>query len=186
MRIHLLLLCFFLCFLSCEHKDLVVEKGNPALGLVNGQLYYQNKPFNGLLVSKFADQSIKMKLQYEDGRKQGLEEQWHPNGELAQRRTYSKGVKTGNHLGWWGNGVPKFDYHYNGKGAYHGSRKEWYTNGRLIRHFNYLNGKEAGSQRMWMDTGKIRANYDVVNGERFGLIGLKKCYTVHIDSNELN
>ena len=44
--------------------------------------------------------------------------------------------------------------------------------------FNYINGKEAGKQLLLKSNGNIKANYEVVNGERFGLIGLKKCYTV--------
>jgi antitoxin component YwqK of YwqJK toxin-antitoxin module len=51
--------------------------------------------------------------------------------------------------------------------------------------FNYKNGKETGSQRLWKPDGSIKANYEVVNGERFGLIGLKKCYTVTVDKNEI-
>ena len=90
-----------------------------------------------------------------------------------------------NHLGWWEDGTPKFEYHFNTKGAYEGKRKEWYKNGQLVRDFNYVSGKEVGSQRMWAKNGKIRANYEVKNGERFGLIGLKKCYTVNANSNVL-
>ena len=43
-----------------------------------------------------------------------------------------------------------------------------------FRDFNYINSKETGSQKLWYETGKIKANYEVINGERFGLIGLKK------------
>ena len=38
---------------------------------------------------------------------------------------------------------------------------------------------------MWKDDGTIKANYEVVNGERFGLIGLKKCYTVTVNEDEV-
>ena len=34
-------------------------------------------------------------------------------------------------------------------------------------------------------TGAIKANYIVVNEERYGLIGLKKCYSVTSDKNEI-
>ena len=46
--------------------------------------------------------------------------------------------------------------------------------------FHYKNGKEVGSQRLWKADGSIKANYEVVGGERFGLIGLKKCYNMDI------
>ena len=52
--------------------------------------------------------------------------------------------------------------------------------------FNYKKGKESGSQRLWKTDGSIKANYDVVNGERFGLIGLKKCYQVTVGNDTVN
>ena len=183
MRILLLLLS--ICLLSCHEGELEVQKTSAALELVNGILYYQKKPFDGLLVSKYNDSTYKMKLQYRKGRKERFEKQWYENGQLAQERSYSKGIKTGKHLGWWANGTPKFEYHFNERGEYDGSLKEWYDSGQLVRDLNFSNGKEIGSQRMWSSTGKIRANYEVKNGERFGLIGLKKCYSVNIDSNVL-
>lgn len=185
MRVLLFILYSFFWLFSCEREELVIDKVSTELELINGLLHYQKNPFSGLLVSRYDDASFKMKLQYLEGRKDGYEKQWYPNGELSQSRLYSQGIKIGNHIGRWNDGVQKFNYHYNEKGEYDGSRKEWYKNGQLVRDFNYSNGKEIGSQRMWTDKGKIRANYEVKNGERFGLIGLKKCYTVNTDSNEL-
>ncbi len=185
MRFLVLFIVLVSMLVSCKGKYLVVDKSNTELTVVNGVLYYQNNPFEGLLVSTYANTSFKMKLQYVAGRKDGYEKQWYPNGKPSQSRWYSQGIKINNHLGWWKDGTPKFEYHFNTKGEYEGSRKEWYPNGQLVRDFNYASGKEIGSQRMWTDGGKIRANYEVRNGERFGLIGLKKCYTVKTHSNEL-
>lgn len=185
MRVPVFIVFILIWFASCEREQLEVAKANTELELVNGVLYYQNKLFDGLLVAKYDDVSYRMKLQYKEGRKDGFEKQWYLNGQLSQNRNYSQGIKIGNHLAWWQDGTNKFDYHFNEKGEYEGSRKEWYQNGQLVRDFNYSNGKEIGGQRMWTTTGKIRANYEVKNGERFGLIGLKKCYTVKTDANEL-
>lgn len=185
MRVIAIIFCLYFCLFSCSRKELMVNVGSTDLELVNGVLYYQDSPFEGILVSKYGDASLKMKLQYAAGRKDGCEKQWYRNGQLSQTRWYSKGLKTGIHSGWWEDGTQKFIYQFNEKGEYDGNRKEWYRNGNLILDFNYSNGKEIGSQRMWTDSGKIRANYVVKNGERFGLIGLKKCYNVNIDSNEL-
>ena len=185
MRVLILLICSIFLFLSCEGEEFAVDKNSPEFELVNGVLNYKNTHFDGLLIAKYDDASYKLKLQYKSGRKNGYEKQWYPNGQLSQSRSYFKGIKVGNHLGWWEDGSQKFNYHFNKKGEYNGSRKEWYKNGQLVRDFKYSNGKEIGSQRMWSDNGKIRANYEVKNGERFGLIGLKKCYTVNTNSNEL-
>ena len=58
--------------------------------------------------------------------------------------------------------------------------EEWYRNGQKAKEFHFTNGKEEGSQKMWESNGKLRANFITKNGERYGLIGLKKCYSVDI------
>lgn len=180
-----MLLFLYLGFFSCKGERLEVKKSNPEIELRNGVLYYKGKSFYGSIVSSFQDGTIKSKSSYVDGRKDGEEKIWYNNGQVSQIRLYEQGIKIGRHFGWWENGTAKFEFDFNEKGEYHGSFKEWYKNGQLLRDFNCVNGKEVGRQRMWTITGKIRANYEVKNGERFGLIGLKKCYTVNIYSNEL-
>lgn len=181
----ILVFIFCLSVNSCHMEALRIDKTSVELELVNGRLYYQNNLFTGDLILSNAEGFVEMELQYFDGRKHGYEKRWYANGQLAQSRNYLKGTKVGNHLGWWDDGKQKFDYNFNEKGEYEGSRKEWYSNGQLVRDFNYFKGKEIGNQRMWTKNGKIKANYVVKNGERFGLIGLKKCYTVNTNSNEL-
>ncbi len=146
---------------------------------------YNNEPFVGQLELHHDSGKIKSTVNYDKGKKEGLETIWHYNNSIASKRFYTNGLKTGIHEGWWDNGNPKFVYHFNDKGEYNGNVKEWYETGLLFRDFNYLNSKEAGSQKLWYETGKIKANYEVINGERFGLIGLKKCYQVTVDSYEV-
>lgn len=56
--------------------------------------------------------------------------------------------------------------------------KEWSFDGKLSHLGNFENGQEEGSQKMWYDTGKIRANYVIKNGKRYGLLGTKNCKNV--------
>ncbi len=165
---------------SCNPEiDLnIVELSDEGIEMENGVLQYQSIPFNGIMVSYHPDFTLKSRVQYFDGRKQGIEHYWFENGKPAMERHYSKGVKTGIHRAWWIEGNLKFEYHFNEDGAYNGSVKEWYASNQLFREFNYENGKEVGSQRLWKSNGNIKANYIVSNGDRFGLIGLKKCATV--------
>jgi antitoxin component YwqK of YwqJK toxin-antitoxin module len=164
---------------------LVIQDTNTELELVNGVLMYNDEPFDGVLESYYDSKTLKSKTYYLEGRKQGLEAIWHQNDSIFSKRFYNKGLKTGIHKAWWENGNPKFVYHFNDRGEYNGNVKEWYESGTLFRDFNYINSKEAGSQKLWYKTGKIKANYEVVDGERFGLIGLKKCYEVTVGSDEV-
>ncbi|NER14156.1 hypothetical protein GWK08_11940 [Leptobacterium flavescens] len=173
---------------TCQEENrpiLKLKESDERLTLRNGILYFKKRVFTGFLVTYFPKGDLRSKIEYKDGRKHGFEQQWFTNGKLALDRHYTKGKKTGVHRAWWEKGSPKFTYHFNHSGEYHGSVKEWYPSGRLYRYFNYTNGKETGRQQLWKDDGSIKANYQVVEGERFGLIGLKKCYTVTSNSTEI-
>jgi len=61
------------------------------------------------------------------------------------------------------------------RGVVEGKLREYLPNGTLYREQNYLHGHEEGLQRMWWSNGKLRANYVVKNGRRYGLMGAKGC-----------
>ena len=172
------LLCLMVAACQTEPDMTSIDKSDPEIQIKNGVLHYKSAPYNCLLLTYYPDRSLKSKAPYTKGRKQGVERHWFENGMLALERPYSKGIKTGVHRAWWIEGNLKFEYHFNEDGAYHGQRREWYTSGQLFRDFNYDNGQETGSQRLWKLNGNIKANYTVYLGDRFGLIGLKKCATV--------
>jgi antitoxin component YwqK of YwqJK toxin-antitoxin module len=48
-----------------------------------------------------------------------------------------------------------------------------------------VNGKEEGTQKAFKSDGRIKANYTVINGERFGLIGMKRCFTVDNEESQI-
>lgn len=78
-------------------------------------------------------------------------------------------------------------YWYNGKmrllanyknGVYHGKVYEWDAGGNIYRMGTYENGQEFGLQRLYYANGKIRANYEVIKGRKYGLAGTKNCSNV--------
>jgi len=170
------------CTNTAQNKSLISEIElnalNPDFFLKNGVLYYKNVPYSGIYLVNYKNDNIKRKEKYLNGKQHGYSNTWYPDGKKFTERFYSKGHKVKVHIGWWNNGVKKFEYHFNDIGQYQGSVKEWYETGLIFRDFNYTNGRENGSQKAWKSDGRIKANYEVVNGERYGLIGLKKCITV--------
>lgn len=152
--------------------------GDAGLELKNGVLLYFNTPFDGILTAYDPVNKTYSETGYIHGKKEGEERKIYDNQRVAEIRFYKKGYKVGTHQGWYPDGRLKFEYHFNEDGVYHGTFKEWYQNGQLLKSFNYVYGKENGSQQMWLSNGNMRANYVVKNGERYGLIGLKKCFTV--------
>lgn len=188
MRFRFLYIIIFLVTLSGCNKaaeSLIVDASNINLKLDNGVLFLKEMSFEGVLVTYYPTSELKSEIQYLNGKKNGYERQWDDNGEQLIERFYKNGYKTGIHKAWLSSGQLKFEYYFNDRGEFHGSVKEWYKNGQIFRDFNYIEGKEVGSQRLWKDDGTIKANYEVVNGERFGLIGLKKCYTITVNEDEI-
>ncbi len=172
----------FLCCLSCKkHQEVEQEKVFDPITfkLINGELFLQDDLYSGVLIKEDSLNKVKTITKYNLGRKEGIEIKYYQDTLKIEERFYTEGMKSGIHRGWWRNGNLRFEYHFNPKGAYNGSVNEWYKNGQQMKAFNFENGKESGTQRLWQDDGKIRANFVAKNGDRFGLIGLKKCYSVN-------
>lgn len=169
----------FSCTTKQEKSNFVLENTNKKLNYKNGILYIEDELFSGKITSFDAVNQTKNSCEYLNGKKHGKELKYFLDDSLAEERFYTNGLKTGIHKAWWNNSQPKFVYYFDNQGRYNGSVKEWYANGQPFKNFNFVNGKENGSQKMWQSNGKLRANFVTKNGERFGLIGLKKCYTVN-------
>ena len=101
-------------------------------------------------------------------------EKRYGDGALMSVRTYRDGKEEGIHRGYWPGGALKFEYRYH-NGLSEGVQREWFEDGSPFTEFNYVKGHEAGLQRMWTSYGKLRANYVVKNGRRYGLIGAMGC-----------
>jgi antitoxin component YwqK of YwqJK toxin-antitoxin module len=43
---------------------------------------------------------------------------------------------------------------------------------------NYVMGHESGAQQQFYTDGKIKANYTIIDGRRYGLLGTKNCVNV--------
>ncbi len=170
---------------SSQGSKQIVDASSAYLELDNGVLLYRDRPFTGNLQTYYSDHKLKSDIEYHHGKKEGYEHHWFEDGSKSVERFYTKGYKSGMHKGWWNDSTLKFQYYFNEKGEYNGVVKEWYNTGSLLKVFNYVDGKEVGRQRLWKIEGTIKANYEVVNGERFGLVGLKKCYTVTRNSDNI-
>jgi antitoxin component YwqK of YwqJK toxin-antitoxin module len=99
---------------------------------------------------------------------------WYADGRIAEERGYTKGEKTGTHRGWWPNGMPKFECHFeNGRST--GTCREWYSDGRLATVHRFEGGSEAGLQQGWSATGAPQFSYVIRGGRRYGMLGALNC-----------
>ena len=175
-----LYVCFLILFLTSCHNNGIEHfiKGEIKTELLNGVLFLNKKPFRGILVSHHENGTKKSETRYKKGKKYGMEKKWYKDGKIKMEREYYNGMKVNVHKGWWENEMLKYRYMFDNNGRYNGKVEEWYVNGQKLREFNYSMGLENGKQKLWDLDGNIKANYEVINGERYGLIGLKKCFTV--------
>jgi antitoxin component YwqK of YwqJK toxin-antitoxin module len=110
---------------------------------------------------------------YSHGKRQGIYEQWHYNGQLEYRCNYSDGKRQGLEESWHANGQLFTMCNYS-DGKMHGLSESWDSNGQPMYRRNYSDGKRQGLY-LWYDNGDyqkagiIMGNDCVFNGKHFVL-----------------
>lgn len=167
--------------IQCQPENQVVYLPNSALQQKGAVLDYRGKPLNGTVLEIQSNGDTLYKASYMDGRLHGTEYAWYPHHVIREIRAYNHGQKTGIHYGFWPSGRARFEYHFD-RDEYHGLVREWNEKGILFREFQYEHGHESGRQQLFDSNGKLMANYDVINGRRYGYQGTKNC--VNTKENE--
>ena len=106
-----------------------------------------------------------------------IAKKYYPNKQIMEYREFRNDMKNGKQISYWDNGNKRFEFNAVND-AYEGELKEWDYYGNLFHLAHYKNGQEEGAQKLWYDNGKIRANYVILNGKRYGLLGTKNCKNV--------
>jgi antitoxin component YwqK of YwqJK toxin-antitoxin module len=169
---------------GCNHsavdkgKPLIINSNSPNLIIVNGILNQGKRLFTGTIYTLFPGRKDTAEIAgFLNGRENGIRKRYYPNGHLKEIREFENGNKVGTYQAWWENGRNKLEYHFE-KGDYEGTCREWNEEGSLVQEMNYRNGFEEGAQKMFYDNGKVRSNYVIINGRRYGLLGTKNCVNV--------
>jgi len=153
-------------------------KNSKNITVKNDTVFLNAKKYSGYLFELHANNIDTFSIQaYFNGLQNGTEKKWFPNGKEMESREYQQGKKQGRQIAFWENGNKKFQFTAKDD-AYEGELKEWNMDGTLIHLANYKNGQEEGTQKLWYNNGKIRANYVIINGRRYGLLGTKNCINV--------
>ncbi len=184
----LLLLIFFSSCKNEEEKIAVLkysktvpsvykDASNHLLELHQDTLYFNNTKFSGIIYSLYEKGDTAFIKPYWNGLEEGVSKKWYINKKVAEERLYIDGKKEGIHKGWWENGNKKFEFAVTNN-EYTNEFKEWSSAGLLIKHFHYKNGQENGSQKLFYENGKVKANYVILRGKRYGLLGTKNCKNV--------
>lgn len=184
----LLPIAAILFILSCKEKNgrmpaikivhqipsIYIHENDPSLYWNQDTLLFHQKFFSGKLFSVYENGDTALIACFWNGLQEAEVKKWYPNQQISEYRSYLAGKKEGVQKAWWPNGNPKFEF-IASEDAYEGVLKEWNEKGFLIKLFHYSKGQELGSQRLWWDDSTVRANYEIRNGKKYGLIGIKLC-----------
>jgi antitoxin component YwqK of YwqJK toxin-antitoxin module len=146
--------------------------------VANDIVFTGNEQFSGFMYELTSNKKDTMLLEgYINGKLNGICKKWFPNKRLMEERLYNNGKKNGKQIAYWANGNKRFEF-FAKNDAYEGELKEWTFDGKLFHIAHFKDGQEEGAQKMWYDNGKIRANYVIIQGKRYGLLGTKNCKNV--------
>jgi antitoxin component YwqK of YwqJK toxin-antitoxin module len=153
-------------------------KSNNTVSLNNDTVFLKGEKYNGFLFQLSSNGIDTIAIEgYVNGLLSGGLKKWFPNKQLMEERYYEQGKKNGKQIAYWPNGNKRFEFVAKNDG-YEGELREWSVNGQLFHLANFVNGQEEGTQKMWYDNGKIKANYVIIGGKRYGLLGTKNCKNV--------
>lgn len=145
-----------LVLLSCDELPVTIQHNDPLLTSEKGKIYYDGNLYSGVVEEK------------------------NEQGVLIVKDSIANGEKNGTCYKWWPNGNQKLIARFE-NGDYHGEVTNYYESGQTFSVFHYDHGYESGLQQMWKSDGRIEMNYEVINGRKYGLTGVKNCVNVFED-----
>lgn len=181
-----LLLIILISLVSCNYTDKktdipqqqLLNKAEQNFQYANGLLMINNAPYSGKLFTLYPDTKDTAEIAgYINGKEHGGWKKFYPDNKIKEIRYFDNGQKTGEYLAWWPNGTKELQYYFIND-EYEGICREWNDAGMITKVLNYKKGHEEGQQQWWYENGKIKANYIIKDGRRFGLLGTKNCINV--------
>ena len=136
----------FLVLLSCSQSE--VPEVHEAFGIAadrlvvrNGVTYQANSeiPFTGSSVTFRKNGLLQSRINYKDGKQEGLFEMFYANGRLQSRFNMKDGKKDGLSEVFWGNGQFKTRTNFKG-GRKDGLSERATENGEVVRTENWKDG----------------------------------------------
>jgi len=163
---------------GCDNSSHFVNAAGKTITTSAGITLVNGVPANGKLFLLYpGTRDTSYIISYRDGKENGVFKTFYPNGKLRELRFFVNGWKEGEHKGWYEDGARAYVYMFKND-MFEGVVKEWSPQGHLFRDMNYEKGMEKGSQKIYYANGKIKSNYVIKDGIRYGLLGTKNCSNV--------
>lgn len=167
---------------SCSKKEpkvpkIYLQKSSKEITVLNDVVYLNKVKYSGFIFELYPNQDTISSEGFINGQLSGICKKWYSNKQLMEERFYTNGKKNGKQQAFLENGNKRFEFDAKND-AYEGKLSEWTWDGKLTHLAHFKDGQEEGSQKLWYANGKIRANYVIIKGKRYGLLGTKNCKNV--------
>jgi antitoxin component YwqK of YwqJK toxin-antitoxin module len=139
-----------------------------------GQLWlFKGGPFTGE-VRRVEDDGVITILPLQAGYVTGIVRGKAPDGSLRREGSFIKSMPVGLHRTWWPDGKKQSENNYLA-GIPIGESRTWYASGNPYEIHRYKMGQEYGPQQVWFEDKRLKANYEIRNGRRYGNFGAMGC-----------
>ncbi len=112
--------------------------------------------------------SVKTRVFYKDGKKDGKYFEYYPNGTLQDSYSFTAGVEDGKYIGYHPNGVIADEFEIV-KGKINGVKKRYHDNGKLRFEYTIVEGEYEGPFTVYYYNGQIEEKGTFKKGEQVGL-----------------
>ncbi|UTW64325.1 toxin-antitoxin system YwqK family antitoxin [bacterium SCSIO 12741] len=136
---HLLWIIIPLFLLSCE------EQGKPEKS---------KKPRNGVYET-FREGKLYSKVNYKDGKRHGLAQNFYPDGKVKVEYNYKNNVKEGPFRHYYENGKVYQEVEYL-EGVMHGIERKYYETGALLSEMPWKQGRPGKGLKEYTREGKLK------------------------------
>lgn len=138
---------------------------------------YAENPTSKVELGKYADNkkggiwkefhcngNMKNKITFTNGRPDGYAVMYHENGKVSEEGTWKINKWVGNYKLYYDNGQVQQEFNYNPTGKREGQQKYFYENGQVMIEGSWVLGKEAGLIKEYHENGEVKAEKNYNNG----------------------
>ena len=130
--------------------------------------YFKGSLYTGKSFMLYENGQKQLEANYKDGKRDGLQTNWHKNGQKKSEANYKDGKRDGLYVTWHDNGQKSSEKNRK-DGKQDGLAAEWYENGKKKLEVNYKDGKIDGLYVTWYFGGEKWIESTSKNGKKEGL-----------------
>lgn len=151
-----------------ESPKFTTKTTSNALYTITSEYLNNKKHGKEITKDKKTENTLKISF-YINGRKDGIEEIFYPEGNILKKLKYSNGLAEGEFIEYYKDGQIKYKGGYK-KGKFDGVINEYYEKGEIKKRINYSNGLRNGLHEEYSAQGALLKRLNFINDKEDGEI----------------